>query len=229
MSTVALTGIRVIVFDLDDTLYPERSFAFSGFEVVGAWLRQRMPCPVDPASRMRELFETHDRRHVFDQLLAELGCNEPAALIPAMVACYRSHVPAIRLYADAEAFLQRWRGAFRLGLISDGPLQVQQAKIEALGLGGRLDRVVLTDQWGRSFWKPHPGPYREMEAAFGADGPQCVYLADNAEKDFIAPRQLGWRTGWVRRPDGVYADAVPPAGGGPEYAVTSLTEFDLSS
>ena len=228
MSTVVLSGIRVVVFDLDDTLYPERSFVFSGFEAVAARLRQRMACPIDPAARMRELFGAEDRRHVFDRLLSEMACDESETWVPAMIQHYRSHAPAIRLYDDAQAVLDRWRGRFRLGLISDGPAEMQQNKIEALGLVERLDRVVLTDRWGQASWKPHPRAYREMQAAFDADGPECVYIADNAEKDFVAPRPLGWRTVRVRRPDGIYAETVPPAGGEPEHEVASLTEIDIN-
>ena len=31
--------IRTVVFDLDDTLFPEREFVLSGFAAVDAWLR----------------------------------------------------------------------------------------------------------------------------------------------------------------------------------------------
>ena len=229
MSMVRFSGIRVVVFDLDDTLYPERSFAFSGFAAVADWLRSRVACSIDPGARMRELFEAGERRQVFDRLLAEIGCDEPSTLIAGMVECYRSHSPVIQLYDDAEAALRRWAGNFHLGLISDGPLGMQQGKIEALGLAGRVGRIILSDQWGRSFWKPHPRAYQEIEATWGVRGWRCVYIADNNEKDFIVPRQLGWRTVRVHRPDGVYAEAVAPPGGEPECEVLSLDQIDLTS
>jgi len=228
MSTIPLSGIAVVVFDVDDTLYPERSFAFSGFAAVADWLRSRVACSIDPAARMRELFEAGERGHVFDRLLAEMGCDEAEVLVPAMIERYRSHTPAIKLYDDADAALGRWAGSFRLGLISDGPLDMQQGKIEALGLPGRVGRIILSDQWGRSFWKPHPRPYLEIEAAWGLRGQRCLYIADNSEKDFIAPRQLGWRTVRVRRSDGIYAQALPPPGGEPEYEVSLLDQIELT-
>lgn len=229
MAKVTLSGIRAVVFDLDDTLYPERSFAFSGFEAVADWLQGRVDCPFDAAARMRELFETGDRRRVFDQLLAELGCDQAETLVPAMVDCYRSHPPAIRLYEDAEGILADWRGRFRLGLISDGPQEMQQRKVGALGLAGVLGHIVLTDQWGREFWKPHHRAYRELEAAFDVNGADCVYIADNPEKDFVAPRQLDWRTVRIIRSDGVYRDAIPPVGGEAEFQVTSLARIDITA
>ncbi len=229
MPLVQLTGIRVVVFDLDDTLYPERAFAFSGFDAVAAWLRGRAACRIDPATRMRELFDSGDRSRVFDRLLADMGVEDRERLVPEMIACYRSHEPRITLHADAEEALGRWRGRFGLGLVTDGPWEVQQRKVDALGLEARLDRVILTDRWGRDFWKPHPRAFHTIETELAASGPACVYLADNAEKDFVAPRGLGWRTVHIRREGGLYADRVPPVGGEPEFEASSFGDIELTS
>ena len=229
MPTLQLTGIRVVVFDLDDTLYAERDFAYSGFEAVARWLARRTECPFDPARRMRELFETDDRARVFNRLCIELGRSEPDPWVDKMVACYRGHAPGIALFPDAEAALHRWSGCYWLGLISDGPEAVQQRKVDALGLAARLDQIVLTDRWGRSFWKPHPRAYERVEQISGERGSACVYIADNPAKDFVAPNRLGWRSVRVRRPGGVYAQAETVPGGEPEHSVASLREIDLTA
>ena len=229
MSSVSLSGIQVTVFDLDDTLYPERAFAFSGFAAVADWLRARVECAFDPAARMQELFETEHRGRVFDQLLSELGCGPDKDMVRAMIDVYHTHNPRIALFDDADRALARWSGVFRLGLISDGPLAVQQRKVDALGLRHRLERIILTDQWGPAFWKPHLRAYLEIETTWGSGPSECLYIADNAAKDFIAPRQRGWQTIQVRRPEGVYRDLVPPAGGEPHWQVDSLDEIELTS
>ncbi len=228
MPTIQLQGLRAVVFDLDDTLYAERSFAFSGFEAVAQWLRARWPCPFDPAARMRELFETDFRPRVFDVLLSELGCPDAAAWVPAMIDCYRMHRPAIALYRDAEAALARWRGRVSLGLISDGPLAVQRRKVAALGLEAKLEQIILTDEWGPAFWKPHPRAFETMQAFWGCNGATCVYIGDNAGKDFLAPRRLGWQTVQVCRAEGLYARVEPPAGGSAACRVATLDELDLT-
>lgn len=229
MPPVELKGIRVVGFDLDDTLYPERDYAFGGFEAVAQWLAQRMACPFDLARRMRELFDTEHRPRVFDQLLRELGVEPARPLVEQMIECYRNHRPRIALYPDAEEALARWSGRFRLALISDGPLSVQQSKVQALGLESRLGRIILTDAWGPKYWKPHPRAFREIEAAWGAKGNACVYIADNPGKDFMAPRQLGWQTVQVVRPEAVHADAIPPPGGQADREVSSLSGLLLTS
>ncbi len=226
---VRLSHVRAVVFDLDDTLYPEQSYAFSGFEAVGRWLQARIACHIDPAQRMRELFLGGQRRRVFDCLLMELRLPEPHKLLPEMIQCYRTHLPTIELHEDARTALQAWRGQWRLGLISDGPLVMQERKIEALGLRDLLDEIILTDQWGADYWKPHARAFKVMENRLGVSGSAVVYLADNCAKDFVAPRLLGWRTVQVLRTGGLYCDNPSPAGGEPEAQVASLTELDLSS
>ena len=44
-----------VVFDIDDTLYLERDYAFSGFEAVGRWVAARLQI-VDFALRCRHNF-----------------------------------------------------------------------------------------------------------------------------------------------------------------------------
>lgn len=225
---VELTGIAVVVFDLDDTLYPERQFVWSGFEAVANWLRQQMDCPDDPARRMRELFESGCRRRVFDELLAEWRCPHAEDWVRQMIACYRDHNPVIRLYPDAEAVLLKWQGLFQLSLISDGPVRTQQNKVRALGLESLLRPLVLTDRWGEAFRKPHQRAFEYIESVTGCRGPECLYIGDNPLKDFVAPNQMAWRSVCVRHQDGIYANTEAPPEGQPEFLVSELSYILIS-
>jgi putative hydrolase of the HAD superfamily len=219
---------HAIVFDLDDTLYPERRFTFSGYRAVAGAFADRLGKPPDLLiARMQELFGTPDRGRVFNVILAEAGVADAESLVPAMVAAFRAHQPAISLYPDADAALDGLRGRCRLGLISDGPLQMQRNKLAALGLPSRLDEIILTDEWGPDFWKPHPRAFEEMSLRLGLSPGDCTYVADNPAKDFIAPYDLGWQTVRVRRPEGVYRDQPAPPGGGPGVTIDTLEALSL--
>ena len=39
--------VKVVAFDLDDTLYPEREYAFSGFAAVAEAFEQRLGEPAE--------------------------------------------------------------------------------------------------------------------------------------------------------------------------------------
>ena len=143
-----------------------------------------------------------------------------------MVAAFRQHAPRISLHADADRALERLHGRYRLGILSDGFLDTQQAKIDALCLADRVDHVVLTDQWGRDHWKPDPMGFAHIAAEFGVPHASCIYVADNPGKDFIAPNQLGWRTVQISRTDGTYAGVVAPSGGKPQAIIDTLDDVD---
>ena len=47
-----------IVFDLDDTLYPERDYVLSGFKAVASWAEARLGVPsLGGFSGLRRLFD----------------------------------------------------------------------------------------------------------------------------------------------------------------------------
>lgn len=218
--------IRAVVFDLDDTLYPEREYAFSGFAAVAAAFQDRLGDPEEAAADMRRLFDTAHRRRVFNAVLASRGLPEDDRLIHGMIEAYRAHPPAISLYSDAEAALSRLRGLCKLGLITDGPAVMQRAKVEALALADRLDAVILTDELGPEFGKPHPRAFELAAHQLPAAPAECVYVADNVAKDFVAPNQLGWTTIHIQRPGGVHGGLPPAPGGAPDHALDTLDHLD---
>ncbi|HYR95794.1 MAG TPA: HAD family hydrolase [Candidatus Binatus sp.] len=202
--------LRLVAFDLDDTLFPERDYVRSGLEVAAEWVLRAYGRP-DFAETAWALFLAGVRGRLFDAALGRLGLPADPAAIAALVDVYRHHRPAITLFPDVERGVGALGERVRLAIVSDGPLPSQQRKVRALRLEDWFDPILLTDRWGRAFWKPHDRAFREIERLTGARGGECVYVGDNPRKDFVAPRALGWRTIRVRRPGGEHA-AVGAAG-----------------
>ncbi len=201
-----------VTFDLDDTLYLERDFAFSGFDAVAAHLGAD-----GFAATCRALFDSPHRAAIFNEALRRHGVS---AEVPDLVAVYRDHAPQIALCPDAARYLQR--GGF--GLITDGPERTQRAKIAALGLARFCDQIIPTGQWPGGFGKPHPRAYQAIMDA--ADGRRCVYVADNAAKDFVTPNRMGWLTVQILRPGRVHDGTAPDAAHAAQVVITSLDQLD---
>ncbi|MET0588140.1 MAG: HAD family hydrolase [Novosphingobium sp.] len=216
-SIVAEAAEAVFVFDLDDTLYLERDFARSGFAAVGQFLREALGVE-GFAAHCGRLLSSGARGTIFNQALSDLGWSCDSVLVDRMVEIYRDHVPTIALAPDAEACLSQLRG--RLALITDGPEKTQRAKIAALGLGEHIDLMVVTGAWPGEFGKPHPRAFKEVMTWSGQPAEAHIYVADNAAKDFIAPRALGWRTVQILRPGRIH-HAAPPS---PEHAADTVIE-----
>ncbi|HKY82062.1 MAG TPA: HAD family hydrolase [Sphingobium sp.] len=195
---------RVIVFDLDDTLYLERDYVLSGLRAVSQWAASALG--VEGLGKvMRDRFDAGFRTRIFDDSLQDMGLEASPAIIARMVATYRQHRPGIQLAADAERYLAARDRSTGLAVITDGFLDAQRRKIRALGLYGRGVRVgICTDIWGRDCWKPHPRAFEHVEQLFGRSGASLTYVADNPRKDFTAPRALGWHTVQIARADRIH-------------------------
>ncbi|HEY8526430.1 MAG TPA: HAD family hydrolase [Acidimicrobiales bacterium] len=194
---------RVVVFDIDDTLYLERDYVRSGFRAVGAWARRALGIP-DLADRAWASFEAGVRSTIFNDALASAGIEATPELIARMVACYRDHQPDIALLADARACLEATKGVAAVAVISDGPLASQSAKARSLGLATWSQTTIFTEALGPGFGKPHHRAFELVEERLSVEGPQCTYVADNPVKDFLAPHERGWTTVRVRRPRGLH-------------------------
>ena len=196
----------LIVLDIDDTLYLERDYVLSGFQAVEVWLHSN-GYKFDFAHHAWQLFEQGHRGTIFNQVMDDFG-HQDVGLIAQMVEAYRAHVPCIQLLPDAEAFLTSC-SHHALAIISDGPLVAQENKVMALGLLRHVPTIILTDRWGRDYWKPHPRAFFEV---MGQRAPgECVYIADNPDKDFAAPLALGWQPSIrIRRAHALHASKATP-------------------
>ena len=218
---------HAVVFDLDDTLYPERDYVLSGFCAVAAWAQEHLAIPVRQGkTELRCLYERGVRGDTFDRWLA-MHDLESKGLVPRLVRVYREHEPQLLPFPKVPELLDSLHRRYRLGLVSDGHLAVQQRKLAALNLAGHFDAIVFSDAWGREAWKPSVVPFRAVLEQLKVDAARAIYVADNPLKDFLGARQVGMYTVWIRRPEGEYAHLKPPtAQHAPHRTVTSLVELE---
>lgn len=203
-----------IVLDLDDTLYAERDYVRSGFTAVERLAAERIGIH-GFGDACWQSFVNGDRGHIFDAVLQSRYGLVNADLVSDMVRAYRAHKPSIELHSDARRFVkQARRRESPLSLITDGPRDAQRAKIAALGINRIFSPIVVTAELGEGKCKPHPAAFELVQAALGADN-RFVYVADNPNKDFLAPNRLGWTSIRIQRPCGLYSRAEEPT---PEHA-----------
>ena len=175
------------VLDLDDTLFLERDYVYSGFIAVDKWLNENQGV-TGFFERIWELFEEGSRGHIFDIALKELGI-EDSRLIEQLVWIYREHKPDIKLLQDAKEFIDKIPFQ-NLAIITDGYSNAQWIKIKALDLEAKIEQIIVTDDWGRDYWKPNPKAFITVQKSLSPE--QCIYIADNPIRDFLAPKEVGW-------------------------------------
>ena len=215
----------VVVLDVDDTLYLERDYVKSGFDAVGRHVRRRIGIE-GFGDTLWSGFLEGVRGDAFDRALAIHGHDPDSSVVSELVACYRSHAPAIELLPDAARFLARLtrRVDRAVAVITDGPPASQRAKVDALGLGALADPVILTGELGPGRAKPDPAAYLLVEDHFGVAADRCCYIADNPSKDFVTPAERGWASIRVRRPASLHHGLPTPAS---TAEVGSLDDIEL--
>jgi putative hydrolase of the HAD superfamily len=201
----------VVVFDIDDTLYLESDYARSGFHAAGDWLEERYGYTNFAAECLR-LFDEGVRGSIFNAALAKYLDGEQATLIGELVSVYRRHAPSIVMLPDAANLIEALRDRVFFAAISDGPIEAQQQKAKALALRELGIVPILTDRWGKAFWKPSPRAYAVVERIFGSRATSFCYIADNPVKDFVAPSARGWRCIRIRRPGSLHFTSASRAG-----------------
>jgi len=205
-------GWQGIGFDLDDTLYPERDYVLSGFKAVASWAEARIGVPsLGGFSALRRLFDKKVRGNIFQLWLEELGVPDTYGLVTRLVDIYRNHDPLLVPFPEVPGILRELASRYRLGLLSDGYLGVQQRKLAALSLGGYFHGIVFSDSWGRENWKPSQRPFKEIANLLSLEPSRIVYVADNPLKDFLGARGSGMFTVRLRRRDSEYGHLDPPS------------------
>lgn len=182
-------AIRAVAFDLDYTLaIPERDRQTLLDEASEA---------VDGPTLSREAYLDAHRRNltnrtrepIFEDLLADHDTDASAA---ALADTYRDAITdAIVPVAGAEALARELREEYRVGLLTDGPVRAQRAKLDALGWEDLFDAIVITGSLDAG--KPDARTFRAELDALGTTADETVYVGDSAELDVAGAHAAGLR------------------------------------
>lgn len=171
-----------MVFDLDDTLYNETDYLRSAYIEIAKKLERKSWKVL--LARMVSLYRSGE--DVFGYITETYRMSKPELL-----SMYRNHDPVLSPFKGVLDIFRRIKEKKgRIGIITDGRSSTQRKKLEALGLLGFIDKIVISEETGSE--KPEEKNYRIIEEAFE----NCIYcyVAENIRKDFIAPNRLGWKT-----------------------------------
>lgn len=187
--------IRGVVFDMDDTLFWERDYVSSGFAYVARLASRSEDEARVLVNWLEDAFEAGARGDTFNRLLAAHPKLAERVSVATLVDAYRAHQPTIALASGVEEVLDRLHvHGVKLGILSDGPLASQSAKVRRLRLERWCEPIVLTESLGTAFAKPSVLGFRSIGEQWGVPPAGLAYVGDNPAKDFVSPRSLGWLT-----------------------------------
>lgn len=195
---------RVILLDLDDTLCD-----------YSAARERRLRIALADASGLPEnapelgvlvgasiAMQPHGAEHFRDLLVQHgyAGNNR----VDAAMAWYRANrFHGLELFPGALGVLERLRrgpGAIAnrpLGIITNGPADVQRDKVALLQIRRLVDFVIISGEFGAS--KPDPAIYAEALRKAGATADDTVFVGDSPEHDIAGAHASGMRSVWINR------------------------------
>ncbi|KGR90099.1 haloacid dehalogenase [Ureibacillus massiliensis 4400831 = CIP 108448 = CCUG 49529] len=184
---------KVIVFDMDDTLYDEFEFVKSGFRAVSTFLNEQFGIIESESYQwMWNRLQKQGRGAIFDDLLKEYGLYKKT-LAKKCVSIYRLHKPTIQLPNETIEVLKQLEN-FPLYLVTDGNKIVQNNKVQALELEKYMNKCFITYRYGLKHSKPSPHCFQLIAKQEKVEPEHIVYIGDNPSKDFVGIKPLGFRT-----------------------------------
>jgi putative hydrolase of the HAD superfamily len=199
--------IRVITFDLDNTLWDVEPALLRAEEAQRQWLLEHRPGAVDDVDHdglwelKKRLWRAHpELAHNVSamrklllrnlQLAAGYGDDEAAAGAEEAFGAFLLERQRVELYSDALEVLQSLAGRYRLGALTNG-----NADVYKTDAGEYFDFAFLAEEVGAS--KPAPDMFHAALAKTGVRPEEVLHVGDNPEHDVRGALAVGMRTAWI--------------------------------
>ena len=224
-----LNQIRVIAFDLDDTLWPCMPTIRRAEETLYRWLSRHYPRITqgfddEEIVTYRREFSARDQRYSIDMTgmrrdflhhLGEIHDYDGEQVAREGFEVFFEARQQVEFYEDVLPCLQRLKGRFRLGTISNG-----NASVEHVGLGDLIEHAVSASDLMVA--KPDPLIYQHLAQRFDTRPEEILYVGDHPHYDVVGSIDAGYQAVWINRDAIPWPQQLPQ----PEYQVSDLHQLE---
>lgn len=197
--------VRVISFDLDDTLWAIDPVIARANQALFDWLAARYPritqghtpeslhsvCLAFMHGRPQEKHDLTRLRKAFLRHLGQ-GAGYVEDFAEDAFEVFFAERNAVELYPEVEAVLARLARRYRLVALSNG-----NACIERIGLTGYFSASVNSARVGAA--KPDPAIFHAALAELGESAQAWLHVGDHPEHDVLGAQRAGVRAVWLNR------------------------------
>ena len=214
--------IRLLTFDLDNTLWETESVVAAAELTLLDWLKGNAPLFVerldaDARRHLREevLATDPDLRHRVTALriaILELGLQKagyPTDQVKELAQrgfdVFLEARHAVTFFPHVENLLQQLAQQYQLATISNG-----NADVRRLGLEKYFSIIIAADEIGRS--KPDPAPFLAALERAAAEPHETLHVGDHPVDDVQGAQAVGLHTLWLNRLGLPWPDQPRPHG-----------------
>jgi putative hydrolase of the HAD superfamily len=220
-------AVRLITFDLDDTLWECASVISAAERVFYGWLAKHYPRITRRLElealihHRRTFFNTcdgisHDVTSMRKRWLKKLAgeFDYPEDLVEPGFRVFWEHRNAVTLFDDASELLPALKQRYTVGAITNG-----NADVHFIGVAHLFDFVVNAAQAGAA--KPSPVIFNQALARAGISAAEAVHVGDDPVTDVRGASGAGMRTVWFN------PEREPwPRGPRPDAEIAALPELN---
>lgn len=186
--------IKLIIFDLDNTLYDENTY----FNSVFLAFCKRYNFPTDPIKKVLDHQSRIREKDIFKSFLNLLPSGFSQLLHEELFSLYCSLKTPLSPYEDAQRllnFLQKKN--FLFAILTNGSVQAQQNKIRNLGF--EKYPIFYAREFGREYEKPNPLSFQRVLQHFNIKAEASIFVGDNPKNDIIGSQKVGMHGFWLKR------------------------------
>ncbi|MCC3381789.1 HAD family hydrolase [Paenibacillus farraposensis] len=218
-------SIEAIIFDLDNTLiHRKQAFAAYAERFVERFIAAEAPEKREAIIERMRLADQdgyRDKRELYRELHAEFELKNPDTTVQEMLGFWYGefHKFTVLIDGSKEVLSELRSRGLKLGIITNGSLRMQRAKIDRVLLRDDVDSIIISD--GVHTKKPHPRIFelalKELEIA---DPGHAWYVGDHPTNDIRGAQSAGLHTIWL--------EGFMPweeTGVLPDYRIESLREI----
>lgn len=204
--------IKVLSFDLDDTLWDCAPVIVKAEQELFAWMQEHTPNVIDDEGgwalpqRRAEIVQSHPeiacdmtllRHKMIEVSLTQAGY--PKALADdGFDVFYRARSKVI-LYEGTEQVLDALGRRYKLAVITNG-----NADLSLIGLADKFAHIQRASIHNAP--KPEAQMFDACLQEFGITANQLAHIGDNVEADVRGAQNIGARTAWFRQPGAQWPD-----------------------
>jgi putative hydrolase of the HAD superfamily len=180
--------MKILIFDLDDTLIDEQKYVQSGFNYVASKISKEFS-KTEIKKNLNKILNKNGRGNTFNIFFQTYNKKK---IIEKFVKLYRKHTPNITLKIEAKNLLKKLKKlGFSLYLITDGHKLAQRKKINKLKLNKYFKKIYVTHEYGLKRMKPNLFCFRLIKKKEKVKWSEIVYIGDNPKKDFVKLNSVG--------------------------------------
>ena len=221
--------VRIIAFDLDDTLWPCMPTIHRAEDILYQWLARyypRITAGYDPEKMVayRREFSAREAHYAIDMTgmrrdflhhLGELHDYDGEQVAGQGFEVFFTARQQVEFYDDVLPCLQRLKQKYQLGSITNG-----NASVEHVGLADLIEHHVGASDVMVA--KPDPLIYQHLAERFEALPEEIVYVGDHPRYDVVGAVEAGFHAVWINRECLAWPDELPQ----PQHQVSNLHQLE---